>query len=252
VVPRQASAVRAQYGEAQVPPRTTGRAARPAWRPRALPRPGAVVLPGRPPPPAAHRLRRTQLAATPAPQLYLDLPQSRASRRDDPRARRAQVAEAALTDVRVEGSLLVSADCVVGALEAPAGPAPAGDLHVRCPDGRAAVWPAAVGGRAGAGAAAARPWRPGAPVGAGERLVFSDRCAPARRASALRSAPCAASRSAPDRASWLGGAGAPGERLSWQAHWCLAECTAFLQCESVPFRPALLSALRSSARLPSS
>jgi len=159
VVPRQASAVRAQYGEAQVPPRTTGRAARPAWRPRALPRPGAVVLPGRPPPPAAHRLRRTQLAATPAPQLYLDLPQSRASRRDDPRARRAQVAEAALTDVRVEGSLLVSADCVVGALEAPAGPAPAGDLHVRGPGGPARPWaPASASSSAtGARRRAARP-----------------------------------------------------------------------------------------------
>jgi len=112
--------------------------------------------------------------------------------------RRAQVAEAALTDVRVEGSLLVSADCVVGALEAPAGgsaasappaPAPAGDLHMRCPDGHTAVWPAAEGGRDAAGAAAARPWRPGAPVGAGERLVFSDRCALAPRASALQLGP---------------------------------------------------------------
>ncbi len=98
-----------------------------------------------------------------------------------------QVAEAALTDVRVEGSLLVHADCALGALEpvpalnpnpsaAPLPlPAPSGDLHVRHPDGRRAVLPAPVGDGA---RAATKPWVPGAPVAADERLVFSNRRVP--------------------------------------------------------------------------
>ena len=62
-----------------------------------------------------------------------------------------QVAEAALTDVRVEGSLLVHADCALGAMEAvlgaealsaneplPRAP-PTGDLHVHHLDGRTQV-----------------------------------------------------------------------------------------------------------------
>ena len=46
---------------------------------------------------------------------------------------RPQVAEAALTDVRVEGSLLVHADCVLGAMEA----VPTGALPVTKPLPRA-------------------------------------------------------------------------------------------------------------------
>lgn len=98
-----------------------------------------------------------------------------------------QVAEAALTDVRVEGSLLVHADCALGALEPvtalnpnpSAAPlpllAPSGDLHVRHSDGRRAVLPARVGDGA---RTATKPWVPGAPVAADERLVFSDRRVP--------------------------------------------------------------------------
>ena len=60
------------------------------------------------------------------------------------------MAEAALTDVRVEGSLLVHADCVLGAMEAMLGAgalprAPVtGDLHVHRLNGRTQVQP---GGR---------------------------------------------------------------------------------------------------------
>ena len=55
-----------------------------------------------------------------------------------------QVAEAALTDVRVEGSLMVHADCALGAMEAvpdagaPRAP-PVGDLHVHHLNGRTQV-----------------------------------------------------------------------------------------------------------------
>ena len=61
-----------------------------------------------------------------------------------------QVAEAALTDLRVEGSLLVHADCVLGAMEdvpgaeaLPRAPPP-GDLHVHHLNGRTQV---ELGGR---------------------------------------------------------------------------------------------------------
>lgn len=69
---------------------------------------------------------------------------------------RSQVAEAALTDVRVEGSLLVHADCALGAMEAVPGAGalptteplprapPTGDLHVHHLNGRTQVNP---GGR---------------------------------------------------------------------------------------------------------
>lgn len=64
---------------------------------------------------------------------------------------RPQVAEAALTDVRVEGSLLVHADCVLGAMDAVPGAGalprapPTGDLHVHHLNGRTQV---RLGGRA--------------------------------------------------------------------------------------------------------
>ncbi|KAK9827994.1 hypothetical protein WJX81_006283, partial [Elliptochloris bilobata] len=104
-----------------------------------------------------------------------------------------EVAEAALTDVRVEGSLLVSADCALGAMEAVPGadalsvaaplprPPPTGDLHVHHPDGRMQVLPELYSRDSGAGRrSATKPWAPGAAVAPDERLVFSDRCARVR------------------------------------------------------------------------
>ena len=61
--------------------------------------------------------------------------------------RELQVAEAALMDVRVDGSLLVHADCVMGSLETPWEAAAAAirrpsDIHVSHPDGRQILYPA--------------------------------------------------------------------------------------------------------------
>lgn len=64
----------------------------------------------------------------------------------------AQVAEAALMDVRVEGSLLVHADSVMGSMEAPWEAAAAAatrnpnDIYVSHPDGSQTLYPAAEPG----------------------------------------------------------------------------------------------------------
>ena len=63
-----------------------------------------------------------------------------------------QVAEAALMDVRVEGSLLVHADSVMGSMEAPWEAAAAAaarnpnDIHISHPDGTQTLYPAAEPG----------------------------------------------------------------------------------------------------------
>ena len=70
-----------------------------------------------------------------------------------------QVAEAALMDVRVDGSLLVHADCVMGSMEAPWEAAAAAirnpdDIHVSHPDGRQTLYPAGSPQQPGSAAAA--------------------------------------------------------------------------------------------------
>lgn len=116
-------------------------------------------------------------------------------------------------DVRVDGSLLVHADCVTGSLELPGAAAAAQsrsyatDIHVSHPDGRQTLFSAAepagaqaahtadaaahvqlqlgpVGAKSiqeGPSASSVVPFtRPGNPEN--HRLVYSDRCAPCRTA----------------------------------------------------------------------
>lgn len=121
----------------------------------------------------------------------------------------AQVADAALLDVRVEGSLLVHADCVTGSMESlhsasAQGRGHAADIHVSHPDGRQTLYSTeAASPQLGQGdgsahvqvhIAAASGTSSGEPQGLStssvvpftranspenQRLVFSDRCASA-------------------------------------------------------------------------
>ena len=118
----------------------------------------------------------------------------------------AQVADAALMDVRVDGSLLVHADCVTGSMESPhaagtQGHSYATDIQVSHPDGRQTLYstetssPQLAQRAAGAplqlnltdaGSEAARAGQstssvvpfPRAGIPENQRLVYSDRYAP--------------------------------------------------------------------------
>ena len=106
-----------------------------------------------------------------------------------------QVAEAALMDVRVEGSLLVHADSVTGSMEAPWEAAAAAasqspnDIHVSHPDGSQTLYPA---DEPGADSQAPPPdsHSSGAPLFSEGRLhlqVYISRAPPARASRVLRS-----------------------------------------------------------------
>lgn len=121
----------------------------------------------------------------------------------DARCLFSQVADAALLDVRVEGSLLVHADCVTGSMESlhsagAQGRGHAADIHVSHPDGRQTLYSAEQLAQSDGSAhvqlhlAAASGKSSGEPQGPSassvvpftrasspesQRLVFSDRCA---------------------------------------------------------------------------